>query len=103
QHLLLGLAEGFADRQQHLLDRFLAFGERRSRRLLMLAEMLARELQEYLAVGAQRRSGDAVERRLQSLDRALERGLSFALDLFLGLDLRLEHRELDVQGLVAPA
>ncbi len=52
--LLLGLAQRLADRCEHGLDRFLAFAERRDRVLLMLSEVLARELQEQLAVRAQR-------------------------------------------------
>ena len=70
----------------------------------MLAEVLARQLQEDLAVRAQRRAGDGVEARAQPLDGLVERRLPLALDLLVGLDLRPQDRELEVQRLaLAPA
>ena len=68
----------------------------------MLAKMLPRQLQEDLAVGAERCPRDVVERGLQLLYGALERHLPLARDLLLGPDLRLEDRELNMQLFSAP-
>ena len=102
QDLLLGLAERFANRRRawsRSLSR--ARLRARDRRLLMLAEMFARELQEQFAIGAQRAVGDGIERRLQPLDRAFERRLTFAFQLFFAFELRFEHGDFDVQRLRA--
>ena len=72
--------------------------------LVVLAEVLARQLQEHFVVRAQRRAGHAVEIRAQPLDGLIERRLPLAVDLLVGLDLRAHDGELEVQRLaLAPA
>src|SRR5690606_28233811 len=97
QDLLLGLCERLADRRKHGLDRLLARLQGSDRILLMLAQVLARELQKDCAVRAQRCAGRGIERSANLLHRALERRLPFALELLFALDLRLQYGELDVQ------
>ncbi len=72
--------------------------------LVVLAQVLARQLQEHFVVRAHRRAGDGVEAGAQPLDGLVERSLPLAIDLLVGLDLRAHDRELQVQRFaLAPA
>ena len=87
--LLLGLAQRVANRRDQRLDGLLTLHQRGGGVLVVLAEVLARQLQEHFVVRAQRRTGHAVEARAQPLDGLVERRLPLAVDLFVGLDLRV--------------
>ncbi len=97
--LLLGLVQRFANRCDQGLDGLLTLHQRRGCVLVVLAQVLARQLQEHFAVRAQRLPGDTVEVRAQSLDGLIERCLPFAIDLLVRLHLRAHDRQLQVQRL----
>ena len=99
QDLLLGLAQRFADRCEHGFDCFLALRQRSDRGLLVLTQVLACELEKDFAVGTQRCAGDRIEVGLQTFHGAFERGLALAFELLLGLDLRPEDRQFEMQRL----
>ena len=73
----------------------------RSATLLLLAEDFARELQEDLAVAAQRIAGDGIEARTQPLERHVERERALADGLVGRVDLGPGGGELDLERMYA--
>src|SRR5690606_38861959 len=97
QHLLFGLEQCLFDGAEHRLDRLLARRQRSRSGLLMLGQVFARKVQEQLAIRAERRTRDGVERSAQLLHCAIQSGGALAFELLVRLHLRLEDGELDVQ------
>ncbi len=103
-YLLLGLVQRVADRRDERLDGLLTLHQHGGGVLVVLAQVLARQLQEHFIVRAHRRAGHVVEARAQPLDGLVESSLPLAIDLLVGLDLRAHDRELQVQRFaLAPA
>ncbi len=100
--LLVRAGERVAQRGHHRRDRFLALGETVHRSFLLLAQHLSRELQENLAVVAQRVPCDRVEAGTQPSERKLQCLLALAADVRGGPDLGTCDGELELER-VRPA